>query len=200
MSTSPFSPPAWDDEDYELLGQDAVSASAPLADEPWEDEAYAPADRSDYGDEVYEDPPEGPGAPLGLGEHLRSTEYVAMPGMPGRGVVLTTGVATGCVAALDFALTGGLTIFFDLCFVVICLVAAMAVRRHDLFSTAVLPPLVYAATIGAVAVLAPTTFVEASGLSKTFMTGLTGHAGALVAGYAVALVTVGGRVASTPRR
>ncbi len=137
---------------------------------------------------------------LGLGEHLRSTEYVALPGMPGRGVVLATGVATAGVAALDFALTGGLTIFFDLCFVVICLVGAMAVRRHDLFTTAVLPPLVFAATIGAVAVLAPTTFADASGLSKTFLTGLTAHAGALVAGYAVALVTVGGRVASTPRR
>ncbi len=43
MSTSPFSPPAWDDEDYELLGQEAVSPSAPITDEPWEDETYAPA-------------------------------------------------------------------------------------------------------------------------------------------------------------
>ena len=52
--------------------------------------------------------------------------------------------------------------FFDLCFVVVCLVGAMAVRRHDLFTAGVLPPLVFAAVIAVVSVLAPPTFVTAA--------------------------------------
>jgi len=120
--------------------------------------------------------------------------------MPGRGVVLVTGLVTASVVGLDFALTGGLSIFFDLCFVVVCLVAAMAVRRHDIFTTGVLPPLVYAAAVGAVALLAPTAIIDSAGLSETFMTGLAGHAATLVAGYGVVLLTVGGRVAATRRR
>ncbi|MEP6664914.1 MAG: DUF6542 domain-containing protein [Nocardioidaceae bacterium] len=127
------------------------------------------------------------------------TEYTSMPGMPGRGVSLLTTLSAGGCAALDFALTGSLTIFFDLCFVVVCLVAAMAVRRHDIFTTGVLPPLVFAAVIAAVAIRAPSTFVATGALSKVFLTGLTEHAGALVAGYGVALLTVGGRVSAHRR-
>ena len=65
--------------------------------------------------------------------------------MPGRGVIVVTSVATAATAILDFALTGGLSYFFDLTFVVICLVAAMAVRGHDLFTTGVLPPIAFGA-------------------------------------------------------
>ncbi len=130
----------------------------------------------------------------------RGTEYVTTPGIPGRGVVLLTAMAAGGCAALDFALTGGLTIFFDLCFVVICLVAAMAVRRHDVFAAGVLPPLVFAGVIATIALLRPTVFIADGDLSKVFLTGLAAHADALVAGYAVALLTVGGRVASSRKR
>lgn len=127
-------------------------------------------------------------------ERPRSTVYASLPGMPGRGVVLLTALAAGGTAALDFALTGGLTYFFDLTFVVVCLVAAMAVRGHDLFTTGVLPPIVFGVTIGFVALISPTTFVAAgSGVSQAFFTGLTSHAGALVFGYGTALVTVAGR-------
>jgi hypothetical protein len=127
-------------------------------------------------------------------DDVPATEYSSMPGMPGRGVILLTAFLAGGCAALDFALTGSLTIFFDLCFVVICLVATMAVRRHDVFTTGVLPPLVFAAVIAGVAVIAPTTFVATGALSEVFLTGLTQHAGALVAGYGVALLTVAGRI------
>lgn len=125
----------------------------------------------------------------------RSTVYASLPGMPGRGVVLVTGLATGSTAVADFALTGGLSYFFDLTFVVICLVAAMAVRGHDLFTTGVLPPLAFGATMAVVTLVAPETFVAQGGLSKTFLTGLTSHAGALVFGYGTALATVAGRAA-----
>ncbi len=125
----------------------------------------------------------------------RSTVYESLPGMPGRGVVLVAGLTTGLVVALDFALTSGLSYFFDLTFVVVCLVAAMAVRGHDLFTSGVLPPLVFGAAIGVVSLLAPSTFVPSGGMAQTFLTGLTSHAGALVFGYGIALVTVAGRTA-----
>jgi hypothetical protein len=123
----------------------------------------------------------------------RATVYESLPGMPGRGVVLVTSVVTGLAAMLDFGLTGGLSYFFDMTFVVICLVSAMAVRGHDLFTTGVLPPLVFAVTIGLVAGMAPQTFVASGGISTAFLTGLTAHASGLVFGYGTALVTVAGR-------
>ena len=148
----------------------------------------ADLDQSAYAEDSYEYAP--------ADEAPRSTVYASLPGMPGRGVVLTTALATAGTAALDFALTGGLSYFFDLTFVVICLVAAMAVRGDDLFTTGVLPPIAFGATIALVALTSPTTFVAAgSGISQVFLTGLTSHAGALVFGYGVALATVAGRAA-----
>lgn len=206
MSTSPHAAPAWYDADYEFLGQDAVSA-APVDEGRVADDIF---DQAGYLDEAPYPYAAGPASHGSYEADVdasreqmllhRSTEYTAMPGMPGRGVVVVTGLVTAAVVGLDFALTTGLSIFFDLCFVVVCLVAAMAVRRHDIFATGVLPPLVYAAAIGAVAIIAPAALVDSGGLSKTFMTGLATHAAALVAGYSVALLTVGGRVAATRRR
>lgn len=123
-----------------------------------------------------------------------AAEYAAEPGIPGRGAILGTLAATAAVAALNLALVGGLTFFFDICFVVVGLVAAMAVRRQDLFTAAVLPPLVFAAVIGAVAVLFPEAILPDASLGKVFMVGLTTHADGLVGGYGAALLTVGARV------
>jgi hypothetical protein len=79
--------------------------------------------------------------------------------------------------------------------VVICLVAAMAVRGHDLFTTGVLPPIAFGLTIAVIAVAAPATFVSGAGVGQVFLTGLTAHAGALVFGYGTALLTVAARAA-----
>lgn len=123
-----------------------------------------------------------------------ATEYAAADGLPGRGVVLATLLAVAAVVALDLALVGALTFFFDLCFVVVCLVAAMSVRRQDLFTAAVLPPLVFAGAIAAVTVVFPEAILPAGAMGKVFMTGLAAHAEGLVGGYVVALLTVGARV------
>lgn len=207
MSTSPYTLPTWDDADYELLGQEPAPATRRDVDEPrFDDRDDEASDRDELQYSSGSRSPTSSSFDADLDDSddraslRRSTEYTAMPGMPGRGVVLVTGLATAAVVGLDFALTGGLSIFFDLCFVVVCLIAAMAVRRHDIFTTGVLPPLVYAAAVGAVALLAPAAIVDSAGLSKTFMTGLAGHAATLVAGYGVVLLTVGGRVAATRRR
>jgi hypothetical protein len=133
-------------------------------------------------------------------ESSRVGEYTAMAGIPGRGVCLLTIAAAGGCALVDVALTRGITLFFDLCFVTICLVAAMSVRRRDLFTTGVMPPLIFAAVVGVVAALSPGTFVAFGGASKAFMTGLAQHAPGLVAGYAVALLTVGSRISASRGR
>lgn len=120
-------------------------------------------------------------------------------GIPGRGVVLGTFAALGVVVLTDLALTGGLTMYFDLWFVVVCLVGAMSVQPRDLFTTGVLAPLAFGAVIAVVAVVAPQAFSDVGGFGKVFPTGLTQHAAALVSGYAIALLTVGGRLAATRR-
>lgn len=130
-------------------------------------------------------------------EHHYVGEYAAMPGMPGRGVVLLSLLAVGGCAGLNLVLARGITMFFDLCFITVCLVAAMAVRRRDLFTTGVLPPLMLAAVVAIVALTNPGVFVQVGGASKAFMAGLAEHSTGLVAGYAAALVTVAGRVSAS---
>lgn len=124
------------------------------------------------------------------------SEYLASRGVPGRGVVLISTLTTVGSAALNLVLTDALTIFFDLCFVVITLTAAMSVPRRDLFTVGVLPPLLFAAVIAGIAVLEPTTLVSTGGVSKAFLTGLAAHAVGLVAAYSVALAVVVCRVVS----
>jgi hypothetical protein len=143
-------------------------------------------------DDVYE--------PYETPETTVANEYSTAPGMPARGVIVISAASTLGCAALDVALTGGLSMFFDLCFVVICLVGAMAVRPRDLFTAGVLAPLVFGGTIAVVAALAPDLLAPQVGISQAFLTGLADHAGGLVAGYAVALVTVAGRVSARRQR
>lgn len=121
------------------------------------------------------------------------TEEVPVTGVTGGTVALLAVLVTlGCVG-LNALFTGGLSFFFDLCFVVICLVAAMAVDKQDMFTVGVLSPLIFGLAVGVLAVLDPGSLAAASGRAQAFLIGLTDHAGALVAGYALALVTLGVR-------
>jgi hypothetical protein len=122
-----------------------------------------------------------------------TTEYGTAEGTPGRGIIVSTALASAALAVLDLALVGRLSLFFDLSFVVVCLVAAMAVRPRDFFTAAVLPPLAFAGTIAGVALLWPDTIASGVGYISTFLTGLATHALGLVFGYGVALLTVGAR-------
>lgn len=123
-----------------------------------------------------------------------ATEYAASTGMPGRGVIICTALVTALVVVVDLVLVARLSFFFDVCFVVVCLVAALAVSTRDLFAVAVLPPLAFAAAVAAVALLRPDAILETGSLAQTFLTGLAAHAPGLVGGYAAALLTVGARV------
>jgi hypothetical protein len=128
-------------------------------------------------------------------EPAHAVEYGTAPGLSGRGVIVASLLASVLCAAADCAMTGTLTMFFDLCFITVCLVGAMGVRREDLFTTSVLAPLALAAVVFLVSVGVPDAFGP-GGLSRVFFVGLAAHAGALVCGYGVALAVVGGRVAA----
>jgi hypothetical protein len=92
------------------------------------------------------------------------------------------------VAGLNIALTDELSLFFDLTFVVLCLMAALSVRPRDFFVVGVLPPLLMLGTVTLLAVVARGAVAEeVDSLVQAVVSGLAHHAGALVAGYALAL-------------
>jgi ATP/ADP translocase len=104
--------------------------------------------------------------------------------------VLSLFAALG-LARLDLLLTDRLSLFFDLTFVVLCLAAALAVRPRDFFVVGVLPPLLMLATVVLLAGTARTAVAEeVDGLAQAIVSGLAHHAGALVAGYALALTVL----------
>lgn len=110
---------------------------------------------------------------------------------PGRQVV-ALGVAVALtVVVADVALTGRVSLFFDLCFVALCVALALAVRPTDFFTVGVLPPLIM---IG-VFILLGIARAEAiahpdDGVVQAVVSGLSHHSGALVAGYILCLATL----------
>jgi hypothetical protein len=96
------------------------------------------------------------------------------------------------LAALNVALAGELSLFFDLTFVVTALVAALAVRPRDFFRVGVLPPLLLLATVVLLASVQPGWVAdETDGLVQAVVSGLAHHAGALVGGHGLALAVLG---------
>ena len=107
---------------------------------------------------------------------------------PGRWVALLTTLAAVGVAWLNVALAARLSLFFDLTFVVLCLVAALAVRPLDFFVVGVLPPLLMLVVVVMLALVAPGTVADVGdGLVQAVVSGLAHRASGLVAGYALAL-------------
>jgi hypothetical protein len=107
-------------------------------------------------------------------------------------VVAAAVVATAAVVAFDVALTARLSMFFDLCFVLVGLWAALVVRRPGLYAVGVLPPLLLGAVVAFLAVTMPAT-LTASHLAfvSTWLTGLAQHGVALGATHVVVLAIVG---------
>lgn len=131
-------------------------------------------------------------------EHVTET---ASDGLSTRALIATSmSVVTGA-ALLNLALTGGeITFFFDLCFVIVCLVSSMAVRRTEVFAAGVLPPLVFAAVIATVSLAQPQALATGDGADVAFLTGLADHALGLVGGYSIALLAIAARVAAPAAR
>lgn len=92
------------------------------------------------------------------------------------------------VAAVDIALIGHLGLFFDLCFVALCLALALRVAPGDFFVVGVLPPLIMLAGLLVLALSQPGAIAHPDDSAvQAVVSGLAAHASALLAGYGVAL-------------
>lgn len=107
---------------------------------------------------------------------------------PGRQVAVLGVAVALSVAALDVLLSGEVGLFFDLCFVALCLFLALRVRPHDFFTVGVLPPLTMLAVFWLLALTHPGSIARAGdGVVQAVVSGLAHHSGALAAGYALCL-------------
>jgi hypothetical protein len=109
--------------------------------------------------------------------------------------VVALGLAVSLTAvAFDLLLTGRLSLLFDLCFVVLCLGLALAVRPGDFFTVGVLPPLMMIGVFALVAVAEPGVLAGANdSLVQSVVSGLATHSSALLIGYALCLATLAHR-------
>ncbi|MGA8247046.1 MAG: DUF6542 domain-containing protein [Nocardioides sp.] len=134
-------------------------------------------------------------ARVAYGVRPAAPREVPRPGWDGaaRGseVVALASAVVLSVAAAEIAFVGHLRLFFDLCFVVICLGAAVMVRPRDFFTVGVLPPLLMFATMTVVALNGPQVIATRhDGVVQAVVTGLAHHSMGLFAGYAVCLLTL----------
>lgn len=107
---------------------------------------------------------------------------------PGRLVAAAAALAMLLVALLDLGVFGHLTVFFDLCFVAACVAAALTVRPRDFFVVGVLPPLLLAAVVLVLALVARGAVAHRDDVVlQALVSGLAHHSGALVLGYALTL-------------
>ena len=109
----------------------------------------------------------------------------------GRAVVALGAAVALSAIAVNLAMVGRVSMFFDLWFVLICLGLALLVHPRDFFTVGVLPPLIM---LGAFVVLAagrPEAIASPrDGIVQAVVSGLAHHSVALIAGYALCLVTL----------
>ena len=103
--------------------------------------------------------------------------------------VAVLGVAVALsVAALDLLVFGRLTVFFDLCFVLLCVALSLLVRPSDFFTVGVLPPLLMLGTMLLVALNGTEVIATRhDSVIQAVVTGLAHHSVALFVGYALCL-------------
>jgi hypothetical protein len=107
---------------------------------------------------------------------------------PGRLVANAAGVLVLLVVLLDLLVFSGVTVLFDVAFVLVCVAAALAVRPQDFFVIGVFPPLLMAGTVAMLALLTRSTVADpGDGFLQAVVSGLAHHAGSLVVGYALTL-------------
>ena len=91
-------------------------------------------------------------------------------------------------ATVDLALADRLGLLFDLTFVTVCARAALMVRPAGFFTVGVLPPLAMLTCVALLAVAEPAAVAhEQDGVVQATVSGLSGHAIALVIGYLLCL-------------
>lgn len=109
----------------------------------------------------------------------------------GRGVAALGVAMTLTIVVVNLAIVGHVSLFFDLCFVLLCLGLALLVRDTDFFSVGVLPPLMLVAVFTLLGIVSPGSIAHRDdGVVQSVVTGLATHSGALLAGYALCLGTL----------
>ncbi len=113
----------------------------------------------------------------------------------GRDVVSLGFAATLTAVSINVLLVGHLSLFFDLCFMVVCLALAALVRRENFYTVAVLPPSLMLAVFTFLAVVArPAIADEGDNFVQAVASGVATHGVALFAGYALCLGWLGWRL------
>ena len=110
--------------------------------------------------------------------------------------VVSLGVALTLTAvALDVLLVGSLTLFFDLCFMALCLGLAALVRRQDFYLVALLPPVLMVAVFGFIALVARGAIADPrDSVLQAVVSGVVTHGVGLFVGYALCLGWLGWRL------
>jgi hypothetical protein len=108
----------------------------------------------------------------------------------GSEVVALTTALTLTSAAAEITLASRLGLFFDVCFVAICLLAALMVRPRDFFTVGVLPPLLMLGTMLLALNGAQVIAARHDSVLQAVITGLAHHSVALFVGYAGCLATL----------
>jgi hypothetical protein len=107
---------------------------------------------------------------------------------PGRQVVALGAALALTAVVIDVALVGRVSIFFDLCFVTMCVGLALAVRPMDFFTVGVLPPLIMVGVFALLGLTRPAVIADpGDGVIQAVISGLSHHSGGLVAGYVLCL-------------
>lgn len=106
----------------------------------------------------------------------------------GREVVALGFALALTVVVVDVATGARVGIFFDLCFVALCVALALAVRPDDFFVVGVLPPLLMGTLFALLALTRPGALGDSDdGFVQATVSGLSHHSVALLAGYALSL-------------
>ena len=110
---------------------------------------------------------------------------------PGRELVALAAAAALTVVVIDLLVGGHVSLFFDLCFVVLCVGLALAVRPTDFFTVGVLPPLLMVGVFVLLGISRPSVLGNAGdGSLQAVITGLSEHSVALVTGYLLCLAVL----------
>lgn len=107
---------------------------------------------------------------------------------PGRQVVALGAALALTAVVIDVALVGRVSLFFDLCFVTMCVGLALVVRPTDFFTVGVLPPLIMVGVFALLGLTRPAVIADpGDGVVQAVVSGLSHHSGSLVAGYLLCL-------------
>ncbi len=106
--------------------------------------------------------------------------------------VVALGVAvTLSAVALDVAMGERLSLFFDLCFITLCLVLASRIAPGGFFTVALLPPPLMIVVFALVGAIMPGAIADPrDGIVQAVVSGLAHHSTALFVGYVLCLLTL----------